>query len=180
MSFFRTLYNSLSTNSLCLSVRLVNTAGKIKATQYIQVDHKRTTWTEHHPTMLVSLATKTLKYELSLNGSLLSNILLYPLFHCHFILLVIYVCSTVCLMSQSFLYLQTHCIKILTWREHHHYCRTTLSIMPLGSMSTIQCSWLKWSKWDHTANLTSPFVCSAINMLNSKRPESNQLHFIIM
>ena len=75
-----------------------------------------------------------------------------------------------------------------TWWEHHRYHRTTLSIMPLGWMSTIQCNWLRWLNWDHTSDFTSPCVWSATIMLNIKHPydtsgdypESNQLHFIIM
>ena len=47
-----------------------------------------------------------MKYELCLNGLLLSDILPYPLFHCHVRLPIIRVCFTVCLMSHSFRYLQ--------------------------------------------------------------------------
>ena len=56
--------------------------------------------------MLVSLAPQTMKYELCLNGLLLSDILPYPLFHCHVRLPVIRVCFAVCLMSHSFRYPQ--------------------------------------------------------------------------
>ena len=79
-----------------------------------------------------------------------------------------------------------------TWRENHHYCRTTLSIMSLGWLSAIQCKWLVWWSWDRTGDLSSPCVCSATKMLIIKHPyrwhpfemtgdcpESNQLHFII-
>ena len=84
-------------------------------------------------------------------------------------------------------------LKSEPWRENHHYCRTTLSIMPLGWLSAIQCNWLRWSNWDHTADLTSPCVCSATIRLNIKHPyqlhpfkmtgdcpQSNQLHFILV
>ena len=94
--------------SFRLSVVLVNTAGKVKAIQHTQVDHKRTTWTEHYPTMLISLAPNpwNMRYELCLIGLLLSDILPYPLFHCHVRLPVIRVCFAVCLMSHSFRYPQ--------------------------------------------------------------------------
>ena len=104
--FFRTLYNALSTYSFRLSVVLVNTAGKVKAIQHTQVDHKRTTWTEHYPKMLVILAPQTMKYELCLNGLLLSDTLPYPFFHCHVRLPVIRACFAVCLMSHSLCYPQ--------------------------------------------------------------------------
>ena len=55
-----------------------------------------------------------------LNRSQLSDILPYPLFHCHIRLPVIRVCFTVCLMSKSFWYLQprpaTHCVRIFKSR----------------------------------------------------------------
>ena len=47
-----------------------------------------------------------LNHELRLNGLLLSDILPYPLFHCHVRLPVIRVCFAVCLMSHSFRYPQ--------------------------------------------------------------------------
>ena len=47
-----------------------------------------------------------MKYELCLNGSLLWDILPYPLYHCQIRLPVIRVCFTVCLMSQSFFYIR--------------------------------------------------------------------------
>ena len=56
--------------------------------------------------MLVSLIPQTMKYELCLNGLLLSDILPYPLFHCHVRLPVIRVCFAVCLMYHSFRYTQ--------------------------------------------------------------------------
>ena len=104
--FFRTLYNARSTYSCRLSAVLISTEGKVKAIQHTQVDHKITTRTEHYPTMLVSLASQTMKYELCLNGSLLSDILPYPLFHCHVRLPVIRVCFAICLMSHFFRYPQ--------------------------------------------------------------------------
>ena len=59
-----------------------------------------------------------------------------------------------------------------SWREHHRYCRTTLSIMPLGKMSAIKCNWLRWSNSDLTTNLISPCVCSATKLFNIKQPIS--------
>ena len=47
-----------------------------------------------------------MKYELCINGLLLSNILPNPLFHCHVRLPVIRVCFAVCLMSHSSRYPQ--------------------------------------------------------------------------
>ena len=60
-------------------------------------------------------------------------------------------------------------------------------------MSAIQCNWLGRSNWDRIVDLTSPYVCLATKMLDTKHlyqlhpyemsgdcPESNQLHFIIM
>ena len=88
--------------------RLFLLTGKVKAIQHTQIDHKRTTWTEHYPTMLVSLAPNpwNMKYELCLNGLLLADILPYPLFHSHVRLPVTRVCFAVCLMSHSFRYPQ--------------------------------------------------------------------------
>ena len=73
--------------------------------------------------------------------------------------------------------IQKHFLKILmdlpgdnAWRDHHRYRRTTLSIMPLRWIFAIQCTWLRWSNWDRTADLTSPCVCSATKMPNTKHP----------
>ena len=65
---------------------------------------------EHLDWALSSNASKfgpqSMKYELCLNGLLLSDILPYPLFHCHDRLPVIRVCFAVCLMSHYFRYPQ--------------------------------------------------------------------------
>ena len=80
-----TINNISISISLCLSVVLVNTLS-------------------NNSSMFDS--PQTMKYELCLNGTLPSDILLYPLFHCHVRLLVIRVCSSGCLMSQSVWYPQ--------------------------------------------------------------------------
>ena len=49
-----------------------------------------------------------------LKGLLLSDILQYLSFHCHVRLLVIRVCSTVCVMSQSFAYQQLTVLRYLS------------------------------------------------------------------
>ena len=111
---FNILDNALSTITLRLLVVLVNTTSKVKVIQYIQANHKRITWTEHYPTMLVSLTPQTMEFWFWFSGLLLSDILLNPLLHCFVRLAVIRVCSTVCLMSQSFWYLQLTVLRHLS------------------------------------------------------------------
>ena len=75
-------------------------------------------------------------------------------------------CSWWCMLFGWMVYVSTY----YSWREHHRYCRTTLSIMSLGWISAIQCNWLSWSNWYRTADLTLPCVCSATKMPNIKHP----------
>ena len=65
---------------------------------------------------------------------------------------------------------------MFAWREHHHFCRTTLSIMPLGWLSAIQCNWPRWSNWDRTDDLITTCVCSATIMLNIKHTGISCIH----